>query len=63
MPSSHTWTTSSGELGFLSDTDELNDRTWVVEEYNRLAKKVGWFVSLGHLTLTVLAAQRPVVGG
>ncbi|KAG9252881.1 uncharacterized protein F5Z01DRAFT_624792 [Emericellopsis atlantica] len=39
MPSSHTWTTSSGELGFLSDTDELNDRTWFIEEYNRLAKK------------------------
>lgn len=38
--SSGTWTTSSGELGLLSDTDEVKDRTVFVHEYNRLARKV-----------------------
>lgn len=38
--SSRTWTTSSGELGLLSDTDEVDDRSGYVQEYNRLAKKV-----------------------
>jgi hypothetical protein len=37
---SRTWTASSGELGLLSDTDELEDRAAFVLEYNRLAKKV-----------------------
>ncbi|KAF4970833.1 hypothetical protein FSARC_2199 [Fusarium sarcochroum] len=37
---SKTWTTSSGEHGILSDTDELEDRASFVQEYNRLAKKV-----------------------
>jgi hypothetical protein len=41
MHSSRTWTTSSGELGLMSDTDELGDRAVFVQEYNRLAKKVG----------------------
>ena len=40
MRSSNTWTTSSGELGQMSDTDELEDRTVYAQEYNRLAKKV-----------------------
>lgn len=40
MHSSCTWTTSSGELGMMSDTDELEDRTLYVQEYNRLASKV-----------------------
>jgi hypothetical protein len=40
MRSSCTWTTSSGELGLMSDTDELEDRTVYAQEYNRLAKKV-----------------------
>lgn len=40
MHSSRTWTTSSGELGLMSDTDELEDRILFVQEYNRLAKKV-----------------------
>ncbi|KJZ70247.1 hypothetical protein HIM_10361 [Hirsutella minnesotensis 3608] len=38
---SGTWTTSSGELGLLSDTDEVEDRSVFVHEYNRLAKKHG----------------------
>ncbi|CAG9995946.1 unnamed protein product [Clonostachys byssicola] len=36
---SRTWTTSSGDLGLMSDTDEFDDRALVVQEYNRLAKK------------------------
>ncbi len=39
--SSATWTTSSGDPDTLSDADELEDRDLFVEEYNRLAKKVG----------------------
>ncbi|PFH59847.1 hypothetical protein XA68_11796 [Ophiocordyceps unilateralis] len=39
--SSGTWTTSSGELGLLSDTDEVEDRAIFVHEYNRLARKHG----------------------
>ncbi|KAL2203194.1 hypothetical protein CC79DRAFT_1373340 [Sarocladium strictum] len=38
---SRTWTASSGDLGLLSDTDELEDRAAFVLEYNRLAKKHG----------------------
>ena len=38
--SSRTWTTSSGGLGMVSDTDELDNRALFVQEYNRLAKKV-----------------------
>jgi hypothetical protein len=40
MHSSRTWTTSSGELGVMSDTDEVDDMTVYVQEYNRLASKV-----------------------
>ncbi|KID64191.1 uncharacterized protein G6M90_00g065320 [Metarhizium brunneum] len=39
--SSGTWTTSSGELGLLSNADEVDDRDVFVQEYNRLAKKHG----------------------
>ncbi|GJN74874.1 hypothetical protein PLICBS_008967 [Purpureocillium lilacinum] len=39
--SSGTWTASSGELGLVSDTDEVDDRAVYVHEYNRLAKKHG----------------------
>lgn len=38
--SSATWTSSSGDLAMFSDTDEIEDRTRFVLEYNRLAKKV-----------------------
>lgn len=38
--SSHTWTSSSGDLGLLKDADEVEDRAVFVQEYNRLAKKV-----------------------
>lgn len=38
--SSATWTSTSGDLGGLSDTDEIGDRQDFVEEYNRIAKKV-----------------------
>lgn len=40
MRSSRTWTTSSGDFGLLSDTDQVDDRGVFVQEYNRLAKKV-----------------------
>lgn len=38
--SSHTWTSTSGDLGLLRDADEVEDRAIFVQEYNRLAKKV-----------------------
>jgi hypothetical protein len=38
--SSATWTTSSGDMGIFSETDEVEDRSPFVDEYNRLAKKV-----------------------
>ncbi|KAF4991717.1 hypothetical protein FDECE_13948 [Fusarium decemcellulare] len=41
MRTSRTWTSSSGDHGVLSDTDELEDRAAYVQEYNRLAKKHG----------------------
>lgn len=50
--SSATWTSTSGDLGILSDTDELGDRQEFVDEYNRLAQKVcssvpaSWTLSL-----------------
>jgi hypothetical protein len=40
IPSSHTWINSSEESSFLSDTDEFDDRSWFICEYNRLATKV-----------------------
>jgi hypothetical protein len=39
--SSDTWTSSSGDLGILSDTDDIDDRADFIQEYNRLAQKVG----------------------
>lgn len=39
MHSSATWTSDSGDMGVLSDTDEVADRAQFVEEYNRLANK------------------------
>jgi hypothetical protein len=38
IQSSNTWTTSSGEI--LSDKDDMEDRTFFILEYNRLATKV-----------------------
>jgi hypothetical protein len=38
--SSATWTSSSGDLAGLSDTDDVQDRHEFVREYNRLAQKV-----------------------
>ena len=46
--SSNTWTTSSGDFGALSDCEETQDRRWVVDEYNRLAKKVSLLLREGH---------------
>lgn len=40
VQSSATWTSTSGDLGSLSDTDEIRERDDYVEEYNRIAKKV-----------------------
>lgn len=37
--SSNTWTSSSGDM--LSDQDDIEDRTPFIQEYNRLARKVG----------------------
>lgn len=42
--SSATWTSTSGDLGGLSDTDEIGDRQELVEEYNRLSQKVCFLV-------------------
>ncbi|KAM3522256.1 hypothetical protein MY4038_008698 [Beauveria bassiana] len=39
--SSHTWTSTSGDLGLLRDADEVENRAIFVQEYNRLAKKHG----------------------
>ncbi|KAI0133078.1 hypothetical protein F4776DRAFT_139266 [Hypoxylon sp. NC0597] len=38
---SNTWSSSTRNLGFLSDRDEVDDREEFVDEYNRLAKKYG----------------------
>jgi len=38
--SSATWTSSSGDLAGLSDSDEIHDRPEFVHEYNKLARKV-----------------------
>jgi hypothetical protein len=38
--SSATWTSSSGDLVDLSDTDDLEIRDEFVQEYNRVARKV-----------------------
>jgi len=38
IQSSNTWTTSSGDI--LSDQDEVEDRGFFIQEYNRLARKV-----------------------
>ncbi|KAF7560495.1 hypothetical protein G7046_g3638 [Stylonectria norvegica] len=56
MHSSKTWTTSSGEMGLLSDTDEVEDRSLALLEYNRLAKKHG-------LRLMVVEGVDPVQPG
>ncbi|KAK4453636.1 hypothetical protein QBC34DRAFT_189868 [Podospora aff. communis PSN243] len=39
--SSATWTSSSGDLAALSDSDEVQERPEFVQEYNRLARKHG----------------------
>ncbi|PSS00776.1 Rho GTPase activation protein [Coniella lustricola] len=39
--SSATWASTSGDLGGMSDTDEIHDREEFVVEYNRLAQKHG----------------------
>ncbi|KAI0852351.1 hypothetical protein F5Y00DRAFT_258758 [Daldinia vernicosa] len=36
----NTWTSSSGELGLLSESEEADGREEFVDEYNRLAKRV-----------------------
>jgi hypothetical protein len=38
---SGTWTSSSGDLADLSDADDVEVRDEFVQEYNRVAKKVG----------------------
>ncbi|KAI0378613.1 hypothetical protein F5Y04DRAFT_283842 [Hypomontagnella monticulosa] len=38
---SNTWTSSSGELGLLSEAEGVDGREEFVEEYNRLAKRYG----------------------
>ncbi|KAF4969712.1 hypothetical protein FZEAL_10186 [Fusarium zealandicum] len=41
MHTSRTWTSSSGDLGILTDTEELDDRATYVQQYNHLAKQHG----------------------
>ena len=43
---SATWTSSSGDLADLSDADDVELRDDFVQEYNRVAKKVGSVSSL-----------------
>ena len=57
IQSSNTWTTSSGEI--LSDKDDIEDRTFFILEYNRLATKVGCHHSRRRRgMLTVSSARR-----
>ncbi|KAK3995612.1 hypothetical protein QBC44DRAFT_305194 [Cladorrhinum sp. PSN332] len=39
--SSATWTSSSGDLAGSSDTDDIQERSEFIQEYNRLARKHG----------------------
>ncbi|KAK7954948.1 hypothetical protein PG988_015642 [Apiospora saccharicola] len=39
--SSTTWTSSSGDFGVNSEDEEVEDRSFFVDEYNKLAKKHG----------------------
>lgn len=67
--SSATWTSSSGDLAGLSDTDDIQERDPFVQEYNRLARKVGaclhpcpgirrvW-LTIGNLAWHTLACAR-----
>ena len=59
IQSSNTWTSSSGEI--LSDQDDIEDRSSVVEEYNRLAKKVGAPISISFSWTDVSLAGRPAI--
>lgn len=46
--SSATWTTSSGGMGTMQyDAEDSEDRSPFVDEYNRLAEKVGFVVYHG----------------
>jgi hypothetical protein len=58
MHSSRTWTTSSGGLGLMSDTDELGDRAVFVQEYNRLAQKVRGSILATSVLMIVGASLR-----
>jgi hypothetical protein len=64
--SSDTWTSSSGDLGVLSDTDEIDDRGQFLQEYNRLALKVGggffWAAKRAEL-MVAKHGLRPMVPG
>lgn len=40
IESNMAWTSSSGDVGFLSDGGEFDNRDMFVKEYNRLSKKV-----------------------
>lgn len=51
---SKTWTNSSGDHNILNNTDELDDRAAFVQEYNRLAKKVGLLLEELVVKLTIL---------
>ena len=37
---STTWTSSSGEFGVFSEGDDVDGREGLIDEYNRIAKKV-----------------------
>lgn len=55
--SSATWTTSTGDIGVFSDSEEIDDRAAFVDEYNRLAKKV---CRLNVTDLHALLTQRSI---
>lgn len=38
---SNTWASSSADINLISKDEEVNDRGYFVDEYNRLARKVG----------------------
>ena len=53
IQTSNTWTNSSGEI--FSEKDDVEDRTFFILEYNRLATKVCTQVTTYSITLTVLS--------
>jgi len=51
LQSSNTWTSSSGDV--LSDHDDIEDRSFYIQEFNRLARKVTSNVERSSTRLTL----------